>query len=70
MRNIFFPHYLSGEPKFLLPQKTCHTGHDCSETKKRQTSGNNDNKRKMPDKLSGILFYVGVDGFEPPTLCL
>ena len=19
MRNIFFPHYLSGEPKFLLP---------------------------------------------------
>ena len=21
MRNIFFPHYLSGEPKFLLPHK-------------------------------------------------
>ena len=59
MRNIFFPHYLSGEPvkaRHKNYQENMPYRPRLQRNEEKTDKRHNDNKRKMPDNLSGILF--------------
>ena len=85
MRNIFFPHYLSGEPnnsdriiitdwglsktQKLSGRHAIQATTAAKRRKDRQAATMTINE-KCRTNCPAFCFDVGVDGFEPPTLCL